>query len=285
MILLFSCVAPSQEFIWQDKHNYSLVSSLESTSIAIAEGQDASIDWSSVTRDLLGNPVSAEAIDKVSIIRFHHLSPEEILTGINQDTLRQADVSGFVDFFPVDQMQANITDFSLQGTYVEPATDLLSSQGTFLAVLNKYEDVVSLLFIRPESSSENRSVIVADDSVTLAVDVNLDGEQMPIEAAREYYFDWSNLTQTGQGSSFYFPQVDRLMLAGFSTALPALEEDFLQLEQLADVLYRHDVTGLTTLPVKRIEGFSSFAEAQYWVLALQCSRCMNPAPHFVGALE
>ena len=286
MLLLLGCVQPSQEFVLHDGQNYSFSSSLDAQSTKITEGEDAIIDWSSIDRDMLGNELHPSEIDKVSIIRFPRLSKEEVLLGINNETLKQSDLSGFVDFVPQDTLQENISAFSLQGTTVQPETDLLASQGTFLVLANRMEEVVSLLFFEPSSESENHQVFFTSDSVELDYDVSLlTSEAIVLEEARDYYIDWSGITKTGTGNPVALQQIDRLLLGGFSQTLDELETDFLRLEQLAEELYVADVAGQTALPLSRIDGFVDFDPELQWIVALQCSRCLNPAPFFVGNFD
>ena len=54
--------------------------------------EDAVIDWSMITTDMLGNSIDATMLDELSIIRFPRLSEEEVLLGINNETLKQSDL-------------------------------------------------------------------------------------------------------------------------------------------------------------------------------------------------
>ena len=285
MIFLLSCVQSSLEFVLRDEHNYSFSSSLSAHSTKIKEGEDATIDWSALQTDLLGTSIEEDP-DVLSIIRFRLLSQEEVLLGVNNETLKQSDLSGFVDYLPSEERQADISEFSIQGTNVDPASELLAEQGTFLILVKEKEDIVSLSFFEPDPMSDNHEIIVDDDSVTLSYEVSLQAsERLLLEPAREYYIDWSGITQTGMGNPINLDQLDRLVLGGFSLSLAELEGDFLQIEQLAEELYTVDITGENAIPLDRIEGFTSFDDSLLWVVALECSRCMNPAPHFVGVLE
>ena len=92
------------------------------------------MSWNELDRDFVGGGLEADQLDELSIIRFPRLSQEEVLLGINNETLKQSDLSGFVEFDPSGITQARLTEFSLQGTSVDPELDLLEELGTFFAV-------------------------------------------------------------------------------------------------------------------------------------------------------
>jgi hypothetical protein len=285
MLMFLGCIQPSLEFIVTDENNYSFSSTLSAQSTEIQEAQDGVIDWSNLSTGLLGNSIEPSMIDGLSIIRFPRLSQAEVLIGINNETLKQSDLSGLVEFTPNGDLNAQISDFSLQGTPVQPEVDLLSAQGTFLVLANIQDEIASLLFFAPVTSSDNHSIYIYDDSVTLDYDVSLSGTSIAVQQAAEYYIDWSQLSTTGTGNPIALEQIDRLMLGGFSQSPQELQQDFLQLEQLADEFYSVDVTGITALPFDRISGFNGFEPSLQWIVALQCSRCLNPAPLFVGVFD
>ena len=94
--------------------------------------------------------------------------------------------------------------------------------------------------------------------------------------------DWSNLTQTGTGNPIAIDRIDRLVLAGFRQDLSELEADFLRSRSLAEVIIETNVAGIQAIPFSRIEGFEEFDPELTWLIALECSLCLNPAPFFVG---
>mgnify|MGYP001225057220 CR=1 FL=1 len=55
-----------------------------------------------------------------------------------------------------EDLSADITDFTLQGTPVQPEVDLLQDQGTFLVLANIEEEVASLLFFAPTPTGHER---------------------------------------------------------------------------------------------------------------------------------
>ena len=284
--MVLACNVAEFELRLGDEHNYLFSSSLQADSVPIAEGQDASLSWKDLDRDFVGGALEADQLDELSIIRFPRLSQEEVLLGINNETLKQSDLSGFVEFDPSGITQAPLTAFSLQGTHVDPELDLLEELGTFLLLAEDEGKTVSLMFIEPTTESTNTAVEWTADSVALEYEVDLEhGSSIESVIAQEYYLDWSEITLSGTGNPLSLPQLDSLLVAGFERSLSELERDFLRLESLADQLYIVNVVGQRRLPLSRIQGFQGFNRNWTWLIALRCSLCLNPAPLFVGHLS
>ena len=110
------------------------------------------------------------------------------------------------------------------------------------------------------------------------------GEIIAVDPAKELYLDWSNLTQTGTGNPIDLLRIDRLVLAGFRQDLGMLEDDFLRTRSLAEKIIEVNVAGIQAIPFSRIEDFDEFDLEYTWLLALECSLCLNPAPFFVGVV-
>ncbi|MFT4977824.1 MAG: hypothetical protein ACI8S6_003731 [Myxococcota bacterium] len=72
------------------------------------------------------------------------------------------------------------------------------------------------------------------------------------------------------------------MLARYTQGYDELEANFLQLEAQADDLYIVDVTGLGSLDLSEIDGFTDFSGDGTWLVALRCGSCVNPSPPFLG---
>ena len=86
-----------------DTQNYWFLSTISADAQPIAPGEDATVDWSALTTDLLGEALDpAVDVDEVRLIQFAALTQPEVLDGINTDSLSQSDLSGFASTFPED---------------------------------------------------------------------------------------------------------------------------------------------------------------------------------------
>ena len=125
-------------------------------------------------------------------------------------------------------------------------------------------------------------------STSLSYTVNLqDQERLRPTLAESYVLDWSAVTESGTGTALQGGQIDSIMVAGFSESLAVLETQFLQLPALAAEYYTLDLEYETAIEMSRLQqqGFQNFETQDRWLIALQCSRCLNPAPLFVGIIE
>ena len=64
-----------------------------------------------------------------------------------------------------------------------------------------------------------------------------------------------------------------------------LQEQFLDLELIADQTWSIELTGTTGYDLAEIPDFTGFTTDGTWILALTCSTCANPAPLFLTVLE
>ena len=109
-------------------------------------------------------------------------------------------------------------------------------------------------------------------------------EKARYQVADELYLDWSGLSQTGAGNPLVLNRIDRLVMAGFSQSIEGVSEDFLRSRSLATQIYEHNVAGKIALPLDDITDFEGFDTELNWLIALECSLCLNPAPLFVTEL-
>jgi hypothetical protein len=282
--LLSGCQISTFEIVLEDQNNYAFDASFFVESTPILEAEDALLQWTDISTDLLGNELELSDIDRLSIIRFPRLSQEAVLIGLEHDTLKQSDLSGGVELDASDRTEAWLSEFSMQGTTLNPENELKEELGTYLIFGNKEERVVSLHFFAPRPEESNQEILLSNQSTVIEYTVGF-GEDILVEDARELYLDWSNLTETGTGNPIDLVRIDRLVLAGFSQDLEALESDFLRSRALAEVIVEADVAGVDAIPFSRIEGFEFFDPELTWLIALECSLCLNPAPFFVGMIQ
>lgn len=291
---MMACVADSAEIVLSDSQNYLFESMLSADSEPVPAGEDTLVEWYGLDRDLLGVEIDPVAdINQLSIIRFPRLSQAEVLDGINNDSLKQSDLSGYVEYEPVNgELSAYFSDFSIQGTYVEPSEEIQTDMGTFVIIANTGNTLTRMLqFFEPQVGAAETTVSLNAESAT--IDYNIDiqaGEAVVPEKAERYLLSWDTLTTNGAGNELALNQIDTLMIGGFSKEVSQIEDDFLGIEQLADQLYIANVSGvlsydLSTLTEASGAPFEGFSEDYLWLVALRCSLCVNPAPPFLALVQ
>ena len=146
-----------------------------------------------------------------------------------------------------------------------------------------------LAFFTTQSDDTDTDFFLHSQSATLSYTVDLQtAPALSMTKASNYVIDWSRITQSGTGTPIQGGQIDSLLLAGFTTAEhESLEDGFLQLPDLADEYYTLGLGFETAIDLSVLEeqGFVGLHSQEHWLLGLQCGRCLNPAPLFVGKIE
>ena len=292
MWLLWACVPEQLILSFEDVHNFEFSSEIASVPIEMLAQEDLTIDWSGLQKDILGTPIDpTRDIHKLSLLLFSQLDHEEVLLGVSNENLRQSDLSGYVEYFPQEGETSVLSSaFSMQGTQLDPIEHLPPDAGSFLLLASDHDEKSLMLsFFTTHVQEGERNFPLHDQSATLSYEVDLhSAPALEIQKADRYIIDWAQITESGTGTPIQGGQIDSLLLAGFSsTTHGELEEGFLSLPSLAVEYYTWS-TGFETaidLSVLSEQGFLGLHTQEKWLLGLQCSRCLNPAPLFVGKIE
>jgi hypothetical protein len=102
--------------------------------------------------------------------------------------------------------------------------------------------------------------------------------------------DWSAMTTTGYGSPFNPSKIGEVLVGRYSLTVEELEAQFLDIETIADELYRGPVAisgsqDLSTLVDENGTAFSGFSGEGTWVVGLLCPKCTNPTPWYITLIE
>ncbi len=284
LILLFAC-SGSVEIVLDDSNNFEFQSTIIADSIVVPSGGDSLVDWSGLTADILSQTVDPTSdIEDLNIVRFADLTQEEVIDGINNETLKQSDLTGFVAYSPSSgETSAMLSDFSISGTYVDVATEIQEGMGTYLVSASSPDEYLSFVFFEPQVGAPDATIALTDQSAILEFTLDLDaGAPLTAATGDQTVVTWSKLTTNGAGNAIVLSNIDRLMLARYTLSLEDLEARFLELEDLAEEMYIVDVAGLGSYDLMELEGFAGFEGEGTWLLAMRCSTCVNPSPQFVG---
>ena len=183
-LIQLGCQQSTFEIRLDDRHNYRFESSFSVASTEIAEGVDSRVEWRGLDEDILGNSLDATAVSQLSIIRFPSLTQESVLLGIENDSLRQSDLSGAVDLDARGREEAMLSDFSIQGTTLNPQEEIYSDLGTYLLLAYQEERVVGLQFLAPTEGSQAQEISMNSTSTTLEYTVDF-GEEIFAMQAKE----------------------------------------------------------------------------------------------------
>jgi hypothetical protein len=291
------CETASADIALADEHNYTFDGALDIHSTPVQPLADLTIDWGSVSHDLLGHDMDPVAeIDSASAIVFGSLSEEEVQEGLSLGTLEQADVTIFSSQEPGDATQVLLSDMTLFGNDFDIETYLEDGSGTWL--LNLATGTVPgvgtrmAAFFQPVDGETNTEVQVTDTSTVLDFTVDLASmTEIHVPAGEPALsVDWSELGTDGQGIDIADGLIDQVMVGHYADLTVAdLEEQFLDIELIADELYSLDLTAGESLDLSTLVGdagaFPGIDDQGTWLLALRCMTCINPAPPAVIILH
>ncbi len=295
-MLLLALTGCGAQFIeLADDQNYTFSSTISAEVQVIKAYEDASVDWSGLNPDLMGKTMDPSTeVDELAVVRFNNLSVDEVLTAINADSLKQADVSGYVEYFPPDgETDADLSAFAFLGTPIVPADEIYPGATYMLNAAT--EDVVGyrmLAFFLAEEDEENTTIILATGSADLDYTVDLSSmSQLLLDNKRgNVTVDWTALESNGSGLDFKVSDIDQMMLARYDESLDGLEDEFLLIQDIAAEMYTGPIEGVgeyNFLDLVDDDGnsFSGFDSDGTWIMALLCGDCINPAPPFLGVIS
>lgn len=293
------CAADIHEIVLSDPQNYLYEIRADGTTQTVASGRDTQVDWGDLDEDLLGDVVDpVEAVEAVNVVHFD-IPQTDVLEGIACGTLEQADVVAFVSVEVRDeQVSAAMSEFSLQGTPVDPEVDIVEDPGgSYLVSASSTggDGVVSYYgyaFFAPSVGAPDANVLLDPTTSSLEVTVDLasvDPIQMP--DGRLPVIDWSAL-DTGSCGAIDLSNIDTLSIQRFDIGLEELQDDFVHADALASAtwLQREGVAGYGDFDLDDLdengqgESFDGIDADHTWLLAFSCSTCLSPAPPFVGVL-
>lgn len=287
-------------------NNYTFSSTLTFPPVSVKPDSDLSFDWSAVTHDFLGHPVNAMTdIDQVSVVMWS-LTLEDLQTKLNAEELAQRDTTTVPATLFTEKMvtSGNLLEFTVAGNPVLPeeimpffnATDYPPANHTYTVmvasgtVLGKGTRMIQSFKLDPAST--NTSVVVTNASTMLDYEVNLAAltpTHVPAATAG-ITVDWSGMTVNALGNEFKTTDITRVMLGRYTETVAELQADFLDLELIAEDLYRGDVPSGTDIDLSTLtnaggQAFAGIDATSTWVLTLICGDCNNPAPWYLTILK
>lgn len=272
-------------------NNYVFSGHLTIPSFPLAAGEDVSLDWSTLSRDLQCHAIDPVAdIDNVALMVFPYLNQDEVAVGLAHDTLKQVDLGIYLSWEPGDASRASLSQLTFFGTEARIHEEFDPDGATWLILLSTGVQVGvgtrTLTFIEPDSSVKTTLAEVADACDVLEYAVDLDAlvpVRMP--SSSPWTVEWQELTVNGQGAPFEPTRVSEVILAHFATSdIAELEANFLDLERNADRLWRGNHPAGTRVDLADLtadedgEPFAGFEPGGLWVFALRCATCSIPAP-------
>lgn len=277
------CAAPGT---FGDAQNYTFAADFQITNqVAMAHG-DLRLDASALTTDLRGLPVSPpDDLGQIAALLFDGLSQGELEQLMADDELQQSAIGFFGMAFLDGDPHADLSELGVLGNPVDLPSYF--SEGAYTWLITTSTGTVPgkglrmAQFIEASAASDNLDVRLTDTSAALQVDATL-GDLEPIGlAAGTGTVDWSTMTVDGRGRALDPTRIDTVAVSFYADLdVDGLEAGFLRADADATHLWTTAPVGATA-DLTTLTGdvpFEGVTDDGLWALALQCSRCINPAP-------
>jgi len=278
-----------------DANNYNYEGALDLPSVQTVPAADLDICWEEAIQDIQCHDLDPSIdVDNVGLVRFSHLSEEEVEAKLSGAGLQQADISGYVEWINEDSaLCTTLADMSFFGTEIDVTEEYVDDGSTYMLLLTEGTEpgvgARVLTFLDPTPESDNTAVDF--ESGCGVLDLTADVQSLERWVGDDsLVVDWSQLTADGQGLSIDFGMIDKLSIGHYPELEASdLETQFLDIELIAEPLYTMELEGGTVADLSNAkagsENFSGFNQDGLWMLALQCTRCSNPAPLFLTLVD
>lgn len=274
-----------------DANNYYFYLEIENTAQPIKTRTDLTVDWSTLTTDLLGR--SMDPASQVTSLQVLKLIPSqsEVLTGIEEDSLKQEDLWLAADYDNEGGTSCQLTDFAFLGTPLDPADEqygVLEDQYTYMVAAFDGEEQGSrmLSFLAPDDDAPVSDIVLAPDTSSVYYEIDLAAGDALKAGPESPEINWSQLTQDGAGREFALNRIDNVLIGRYdSLTIEELEADFLRIEDAADAKWEVPVPGKIDLEMADLEGWNGWTSGSIWLIALRCTECLSPVPLFVSLVE
>lgn len=288
----------ARHLVVDQANNYAYTGDLSLARVEVEAGTDATMDWSALIEDVRGRAVEPTEIDQISFVKFR-VPVDDVEGLLATNELGQEDAGVDVFTYTNDGTgTCTLSELSRGSDVYQPEVDLVEDpEGTWVAsVMNLpdgRQDILSSVIVIPRVGAGTDTVAIRPDSLSLDVDVDLHSAprvETVDGGGRDYVVTWSDVTTDVFGHPLDPLLADQLWIARFAdTDLGALEDGFLSLDERADAVFRYDVYAVTEIDLgitDPLDGaFDGFTTEGTWLLGLVCTRCANPVPLVLTAVD
>lgn len=285
-----------------DANNYSSQSSLSISTVETASATDLDICWSDIMNDIQCHDLAPEAeIDNVALLRFLHLSEEDVEEKLTSGQLAQSEIDGYLEYNTTNAGTcAKLSSMSFFGTAIDIQEEYVESDDhTYLILFAEGTTpgvgARTMVFVEPTASSTNTQVDGPSGCGVLDFSADLSSAQtVAIPNDGPWVVDWRDITKDGQGNEIVFESIDGVLLGHYEGMTVAeLQEQILDLELIATDMWEIELSGGRTADLANarhrgdqgtFQGFDGFGDG-VWLVALMCSTCQNPAPIVLSILD
>jgi hypothetical protein len=296
--------------IAEDSINYTFESHLEVRSVPVQSLANLLFDWSEVSQDMFGRPFDPlEDADMIELMLWRY-TKEDLIKDINADTLDTTNLVALGQlptFNRIDSAEllnlltptGDPLDEAELMSYVDTSIYAPDEFSYFIMVAEGFDfghDTRMISFFEPSPDESNTEVRLTNDSSTLTYSADLTSlKRVAVPPATpDIVFDWLDntvLVHTATGKEWTPFVITDVLVAHYEDKTPEdLEQEFLDIEEIADELYTVYLTAGQSVNLSRLtddegEPFPGIDDVGTWLFALKCESCTNPAPLFMTILH
>jgi hypothetical protein len=285
-------------------NNYSFSSTLTFPPISVQPDTELTFGWSGVTTDFLGHELDPMAgITSINVILWN-LTQEDLELKLNADTLLMRDLGVIATLFTERMMtEGSLFDFTSAGMAITPEdilpyldADAFPPEGnTYTAMIadgvELGEGTRMIQGFKLDPASTNTHVELTNTSTALEYMVNLQNHtrtNVPMGTAN-VTIDWGDMTVNALNNEFIPNEITEALVAYFTEPVADLEAQFLDLELIAEGMWRGPVESGTSVALSSLtnesgQPFTGIDGNGTWIVALICGSCRNPAPWYLSIL-
>jgi len=292
-------------------NNYQFQSNIQlGNQQTVASKTDLTFDWSALNKDMYNETIDPKSGIGTFVLALYHLSKDALQTKINADSLLPQDrvaVGTYPTGGTVDH--CSTTDLSVLGQPLDhnvllgylDASTYGTGEYTYLALVGAGtefgKNARMITSFTVGSSASTTTVSIKPDSTAVTFTATLDKlTPTPIPVGKSNInFDWTTITANAMGrtiDSNNIYDITKVLVASFTQPVSELQKNsnFLNLETLATNTWSDtNLSGtndvLSNLKDSSGNAFAGIDATHTWIIALECTSCMNPAPWYITVLK
>jgi hypothetical protein len=298
-----------------EANDYSFSSTLSFPAVTVAAKTELNIDWGGVTKDLLSHTVDTKKDLKSILVMLWKLPLATFEQKTNADLLLQRDMVTLPlqypypppDPYPADGIGTSAKLFQFSNSGAPPQSDILSFLDPDAYPPEKYtytlmtsdstelgQGVRMIQSFHVSNSVTDTTVKITSDSTKLQWEAHIQNAQVTAIPAGQgaITMDWTDMKTNALGNPFVPSSITKVLVGRYSETIAELEQKFLDIEIIAQELYRGTVDVGTSIDLSKLtlttdsnKHFAGISDSGTWLVALQCGACKNPAPWYLTVLK
>ena len=287
-----------------EANNYFVRTGLTFFPVTVRPNTELVFRWSGLTVDLLGHGLSPQSdIDAVHLMIWK-VRPLDFAPMLADGLLRQRDLAAVLTVYTEKMLtEARLFDFTSVGMPLPPEDILLffdtdaypPEQHTYTLMIasgteiGKGTRMIQTFSLDPQSTNTVVEMTRQSTRVELGVNLRMQEPTLVLPGTTDVTIDWSGMEVTARQEVFDPNEITELVVAHYNGTPVQLEDRFLDLELIAEEMWRADIAAGTSASFTSLRSnsgvpFTGIDNYGTWIVALRCGPCLNPAPPYLSVM-